>query len=370
MDEEFLYQKIKADIRQRILEGQIKPGERIQSVRELSEAWECTPGTIQHAFKDLVHEGLLVSQPGRGTSVAGTVPSLKRQRNKTLRRATLVNHTEAFLLEHINSGYSISEIQNAVEIALDRWRSEALPQPETAPGILKFCGSHDLLINNLARSYFGKIEKNTVLNIEYVGSLGGLVALAEGRADIAGCHLWDAEYGEYNLPFIRRVIPGKKLAVITLAQRRQGLIVPPGNPLAITGLNDLTRGGVRFINRQPGSGTRVWLDTMLSKLNLSTEKITGYEHECMNHSSVARAIATGNADVGLGLELAAKAFGLDFVFLNLEQYDLVMLESTSKTSAVMKFNSWLASDDGKSFINRHIGYESELTGRILHLVTN
>ena len=135
----------------------------------------------------------------------------------------------------------------------------------------------------------------------------GLIALAEGKADLAGCHLWDAESDTYNIPFVHRLLPGKDVTIVTLAHRRQGLIVAPGNPHNIHDLADLTRPGIRFVNRQSGSGTRVWLDAMFSRQGIDPKKIDGYEDERMTHSDVARTVAEGSADVGLGLETAGQA---------------------------------------------------------------
>lgn len=369
MTESYLYQKITEEIRQRIMDGTLKPGERVQSMRELCQVWNCTPGTIQRAFLELVQEGLLVSQPGRGTRVAGMLPTATGQNQLTIRRATMVNQAEAFLLERITAGFSLNEIETSIEIAMDRWRSTTAHSPISTPGKLMFCGSHDLVVNDLAHTYFGKIEKNVVLDLEYAGSLGGLFALAGGKADIAGSHLWDEGEGEYNLPHIQRVIPGKQLVVVTLAQRRQGLIVAAGNPLNIHALDDLA-GRVRFVNRQQGSGTRVWLDHRLKQIYLSPDSIKGYSHECLNHSELAREIAEERADVGIGLESAARAFGLEFIFLNLERYDLVMLEQTYHQQVVKKMFNWLSSARGKTFIAEHAGYDNSLTGKTVYLETS
>lgn len=365
MDENHLYRQIAESIRREILEGQLKPGERLPSLRQLREKWNCTPGTIQRAYHELAREGLLVSRAGRGTQVAGEIPQAKAQAQGTLRRANLVHRSEAFLLEALTAGYQLNEIQQALDLAMDRWRSLASADEAPSLEILRFNGSHDMLLNELAHHFFGKIERDTVLELNFTGSLGGLMALAEGKADIAGCHLWDVESNSYNLPFIRRLLPGKEVSVVTLAYRRMGLIVASGNPLEIRSLTDLAHPGVRFVNRQSGSGTRVWLDAALSRLNISSKQIPGFADERRTHSDVARAIAEGSANVGLGLENAAQAFGLDFIFLNRERYDLVMLTETAAWPPVQKLLDWLATPAGKQFIDQHPGYESESTGQAL-----
>ena len=367
MDETPLYQQIAERIRQDILEGRFKPGDRLPSVRQMREEWHCTPGTVQRAYNKLAREGLLVSRAGQGTLVAGGISESRGQEIETLRRAHLVHRSEAFLLEALTGGYALDEIQLAMDMAMDRWRalaSEHITEREK-PSVdaLRFSGSHDMVLNDLAHTFFGRQLPGCALRLHYTGSLGGLIALAEGSADLAGCHLWDAETGQYNLPFVRRLLPNRAVTGVTLAHRRLGLILTPGNPLKIGGLSDLARPEVRYVNRQAGSGTRVWLDAALHKLGVPADKINGYSDERMTHSDVARAVAEGVADVGLGLEAAARAYGLDFHFLIRERYDLVMLAETAQRPPVRALIAWLESPAGKKFVDQHRGYESQETGQ-------
>jgi putative molybdopterin biosynthesis protein len=364
VDDTYLYHQIAETIRKDILTGRSKPGDRLPSVRQLCENWNCTPGTIQRAYNELAREGLLVSRAGRGTQVAGIVPQAKAQAQGTLRRANLVNRMESTLLEALTAGYDLNEIQQAMDMAMDRWRALNAVQEEQPSETVRFSGSHDMVLNELSRFFFGRIVRDVDLHLAYTGSLGGLIALVEGKADLAGCHLWDAESDTYNIPFVRRLLPGKEVSLITLAHRRQGLIVAPGNPHNLQGLSDLTRAGVHFVNRQSGSGTRVWLDAMLSKMGIDPKQIEGYADERLTHSDVARAVAEGNADVGLGLENAGQAYGLDFVFLNRERYDLIIPAETAEQPAIQKLIAWLASEEGKQFVAQHKGYESQETGVI------
>jgi len=364
VEDTILYHQIAEAIRNHILTGRYKPGDRLPSVRQLCEEWSCTPGTIQRAYNELAREGLLVSRAGRGTQVAGVVPQIKVQAQGTLRRVNLVNRSEAFLLEALTAGYTLADIQEAMDLAMDRWRTLSVTQETPPTGMLRFAGSHDMVVNELSRFFFGHIIQGVPLQLNYCGSLGGLIALVEGKADLAGCHLWDAESDTYNIPFVRRLLPGKEVTMITLAHRRQGLIVAPGNPHNLQELTDLARPGVRFVNRQSGSGTRVWLDAMFSKLRIDPKQIEGYADERTTHSDVARAVADGSADVGLGLETAGLAYGLDFVFLNRERYDLIMRTETAGQPVFQKLIAWLASEAGKQFVARHKGYESQDTGSV------
>ncbi|MFM8321528.1 MAG: substrate-binding domain-containing protein, partial [Chloroflexota bacterium] len=177
-------------------------------------------------------------------------------------------------------------------------------------------------------------------------------------------HLWDAESDAYNLPFVRRLFPGQRMALLTLAHRRIGLIVPPGNPQQITRLEDLARPGVTFVNRQPGSGTRVWLDVQLRRLGIHPQDIAGYPDERRTHSEVAASIAKGQGSAGLGVQTAALAFGLDFIFLNTERYELVMPYKVWERPAMQSLQRWLATPEAHRVIQELGGYEVTETGRL------
>ncbi len=257
MDEQPIYQRIAQSMRQEIQTGNLKPGDRLPSIREMTVSWHCTPGTVQRAYRELADQHLVVSRAGQGTHVVQTALQVD---DTPLRRAGLVHMAQSFLLEAFTAGHSPEEVETAVQIALDQWRViRAQPAPAVV-NVLRFNGSHDLALIWIA-SHFGEISHQTRLDLHFSGSLGGLIALAEGRSDLAGCHLWDQETDSYNIPFVRRLLPGQLIALVTLAWRWQGLIMPAGNPARINGLADLAREGVRFVNRQPGSGTRVWLDS-------------------------------------------------------------------------------------------------------------
>ena len=151
----------------------------------------------------------------------------------------------------------------------------------------------------------------------------GLTALRDGLCHVAGSHLLDPESGEYTLPYLERLLPGREVSVVRLVHREQGLIVAPGNPTGTTGIEDVAERGLRYVNRQRGAGTRVLLDHELARRGISPEAIVGYEREEHTHLAVAAAVAAGRADCGLGVLAAARAFGLDFVPVAKEPYDLV-----------------------------------------------
>ena len=182
-------------------------------------------------------------------------------------------------------------------------------------------GSHDPVLD-LAASLLRARDPAQTLVSGPVGSLGGLVALRDGLCHVAGCHLLDPETGAYTLPWIDRVMPGHDVEVVRLVHREQGLIVPRGNPLGVEGLADLAR--LRYVNRQRGAGTRVLLDHELARAGIDPSAVDGYEREEPTHLAVAAAVAAGRADAGLGVMAAALAFGLDFVPVAREPFDLVM----------------------------------------------
>jgi len=362
MDKTPLYHQIADVIRQQVLDGKLHPGDALPSVREMAEQWSCTPGTVQQAYKELARQGLAVSRAGQGTRV-GTALPMQPPDKTPLRRAALVHQAEAFLLEVLAAGHTPAEAESAFRAALDRWRALAAEAPGVTMKTLRFAGSHDPAVS-LVASRFSEICPGCSLELAFTGSLGGLIALAEGKADLSGSHLWDEESDTYNAPFIRRLLPGRRIVLLTLAHRRLGLIVPPGNPLGLAGVADLARPGLRFINRQRGAGTRVWLDAQLRRLHVPTAAIAGYEQEAATHAEVARAVAEGQADAGLGIEAAALAYGLGFILLVTEPYDLVIPVEVWESAPVQALAAWLGTAEARAAIAGVGGYETGTSGQV------
>src|SRR5580698_3438556 len=223
-------------------------------------------------------------------------------------------------------------------------------------------GSHDLVLD-LASSALRSDDPMVTLASSNVGSLGGLVALRDGLCHLAGSHLLDPVTGEYTLPYLDRVLGGAEVSVVRLVHRDQGLMVAPGNPLGLKGIDDLTRPGVRYVNRQRGAGTRVLLDHELRNRGISPDSIDGYPREEPTHLAVAAAVAAGRADAGLGITAAARAFRLDFLPVTREPYDLVVGARDADSPRLAPLWALLESDRFRAAVRDLGGYGTEEMGR-------
>ena len=166
-------------------------------------------------------------------------------------------------------------------------------------------------------------ERGTRLVWTEMASLDALAALARGEAHVAGCHVLDTATGEYNVPWVERLVPFP-CTVVRFATWRQGFIVPPGNPHRLKNAEDLVNAKLSIVNRQAGSGSRLLLDQLLTRLHVDTWTVQGYRNEVAGHLAVAEVVAAGLAQAGVGAEVAAKVNGLGFVPLDEERYDLVI----------------------------------------------
>jgi molybdate-binding protein/DNA-binding transcriptional regulator YhcF (GntR family) len=362
-----IYQQIAEQLRQLIAMEQIKPGDRLPSIRQLSHILKINPNTVSRAYLKLEQEQILVSRRGGGTSVKplDIVSDIKASRQKKL----LENMNED-IIKSLSQGYSPEDLEAAFYLSLERWREERQSEinkpveaaTEQKKGkVIRIVGSHDLALNILLDLLRQKVD-NLETEVIHAGSLGGLIALQEERADMAGTHLLDEETGEYNYPYVKRILPGRELAIVNLSYRIQGLMVKKDNPSKIKDLEDLKRSDISFVNRQGGSGTRVLLDLQLKKQGISPSEIKGYEKEFNTHLAVASHIARGDADVGLGIEAAAISCGLDFMPMFRERYDLVIPMVNYRSERVAPMLEIIGSDEFKKIVNGVGGYDTSQTG--------
>jgi molybdate-binding protein/DNA-binding transcriptional regulator YhcF (GntR family) len=364
-----LYKQIVDQVRQSIATSQVQPGEHLPPVRQLAQLLHLNPGTVVKAYNELERAGLLVSRRGGGTvvSAAADNPGLL-----VIRQRRLSNMLSSIILEALSMGYGSEEIEAAFHNHLDRWREErkhsgdSSAKPKKAEfdrhvNTILIVGSDDLALNILL-SELKHISPDLHTDVTYAGSLGGLIALQEGKADLAGIHLLDEETGEYNYPYVKRVLPGREMAIVHLAYRVQGLMFAAGNPLQIKGIDDLNRHDITFVNRQNGSGTRVLLDRVLRQNGIKPAEVRGYEHEMDTHLAVAGEIARGKADVGLGIQAAATTCNLGFLRLFRERYDLVIPMENYNSELLKPLLEIIRSDDFRKVINNVGGYDTSETG--------
>lgn len=208
-------------------------------------------------------------------------------------------------------------------------------------------------------------NKKYFLSSSNVGSTGGLMALKTGETHMAPTHLLDLETGEYNMSYLKKYIPDKKIALVKCVNRIQGLMVKKGNPKNITKFEDLKRKDIKYINRQRGSGTRLLLDYNLNKLNIDPKNINGYYREEFTHLAVAAAVEASDADVGLGVYSAAAMMGLDFIPVYNEEYDLAIPEEYLNLEIIKEFIETIKSAEFKAKLDELGGYDYSNAGNVI-----
>ena len=281
-------------------------------------------------------------------------PAKARYHVKQLENAGLVALTHTQKIGHYTEKfYQATAAAFAIQLAI-------LPERGARPAVL-VAGSDDLALNLLAGLLRDAADAPAMFTLP-VGSLDGLIMLPQGICQLAGCHLLDLPSGEYNAPYVRHLFPGQTMRVVTLARRQQGLLVAPGNPLELGGVEDLARPKVRFINRQRGSGTRLWLDAQLKTLGINSQGIQGYERVADTHLGVADAVVSAQADAGLAVLAAAQARGLDFIPLFDERYDLVLSGDDADSALLAPVFDAMTSNAFRNIVTGLAGYQPQVAG--------
>lgn len=199
----------------------------------------------------------------------------------------------------------------------------------------------------------------------YANSEDALRRLARGEVHVAGVHLYDPTTGEFNSPFVRRLLPGAAAVLITLGTWEEGLVVRPGNPLALRRAADLARPDVTVVNREPGAGSRALLEVALREEGVPPERVAGFDRVVRSHQEVAQAVAGGQADAGVSSRGVAALFGLDFVPWRQVRYDLVVLKAYLDHPPVRQLLSTLMDRRVRWQLKTLGGYDTAGTGEVV-----
>ncbi|HVY58781.1 MAG TPA: substrate-binding domain-containing protein [Xanthobacteraceae bacterium] len=294
------------------------------------------------AWSDRMGQPLVSKEQGRGTQLTALGERLLSLRERI----------NARLAPHIES--AVSEVEQQL--------NQILNEPQSA---LCTYASHDLVLAEL-RDHL-RARPGTKLDVRFVGSLDSVVALCKARCEIAGFHVPEGPLRRDVMQAYERWLKPRVQRVIHFVRRRQGLIVRAGNPLRISDLRDVARLKARFINRQRGSGTHLAFDRLLQAQGIDRTEINGYYSEEFTHLAVAAAIAGGVADVGLGIEAAARRLKMDFIPLFSEDYYLLAKKETIEREDVAEIVSVLKTDSFRRIVQAFPGYDASLSGVVAPL---
>jgi len=293
-------------------------------------------------------------------------PATLTQLARTLKQSPAWIRHHILTLESANL-IEVSEVRKTGKVTEKFYRAKAdalflqeVILPRTKKPAVIFSGSHDLALEGIAEH----LEKQVTLLSMPVGSLDGLVNLRQGLCQISGSHLLDVS-GEYNTPFIRHLFPDRNVEIITLAYRIQGLMLANGNPKSIKKIADVAKPSMRFVNRNAGSGTRLWFDSELKRLKIPTGKINDYTKEVKTHTEAATMISANKADAALGLQAAAYQNNLDFIPLFEERYDFVLSRENEKILAPVL--DYLQTANFRNELSSLTGYNTSHSGEQISL---
>ena len=256
-------------------------------------------------------------------------------------------------------------IDEWIAINAQKGLGQAREKSRRVEGALLASGSNDPILDIL-HTHMRALYPEFYIFTANTGSTDGLKALNMGYTDIAWSHLFDPKTGEYNIPFLSTYLPNVKSVVINLFYRDLGFVTAPKNPLGIRGFEDLAQKGLRFINRQKGSGTRVLLDYHLKKLRISSSKIQGYEKEVSTHLEVGLSILSKNSDVGIATVAVSKFLSLPFIPITQESFDMLLDQSTFFEKGVQAFIEILNSREFRNKVEGLGSYDFKNSGKILY----
>lgn len=274
-----------------------------------------------------------------------------------------IRFTEADVRDYIErSGRASRRPEPAGRPAFDESRYFDLSAERRAGDGFVICGQ-DLILDIL--SNFMRMHGVRALRA-YIGSYDSLVSLYYGKVSVASAHLWDSAGDDYNVPYVRALLPGVRCVVVNVTRRMQGLYVARGNPKGILTWRDFAREDITMINREKGAGSRVLLDENLKLLDLYGSRIRGYDNENQSHLAVASAVGRGDADVAVGMEKVARQVeNVDFVPLKKERYDLVLRREQLDTPEVATMLKILRSERFQNEFKSIGGYDITDIGTII-----
>jgi putative molybdopterin biosynthesis protein len=301
--------------------------------------------------------------------MAGTLPELMNTRQ--VARYLGVNEKKIYALAKAGKipGTRVTGKWTFPRKLIDDWIERSAAQPERqkprseSRSFLLAAGSDDPCLSVL-RELFEQRTKVGSFFLDTIGSSAGLAALRDGIADVAMAHLLDTVSGQYNLSFVKGLF-GAEAVVVELFQRELGLVVAPRNPLKLRGISDLARRRIHMVNRQPGSGTRLYLDHALAKLKIAERRVTGYDQVVSTHFEVALRVLRGEAHVGLATLAAARMLGLDFVPLARERFDAVISRQRFFLPGIQLLLDIVGSRDFRDRLDVLGGYDCRESGRII-----
>jgi putative molybdopterin biosynthesis protein len=227
-------------------------------------------------------------------------------------------------------------------------------------------GSHDISLGIL-RDMVKNRHPDQDLISTHVGSMSGIMAFRKGITDLCTTHVLDERDNVYNINIVKKYVPERDWILVNIAKRTQGLVVRKGNPKSISGIENLGKMDVTFVNRQVGSGTRILLDALLQEKGIASETVKGYDREESSHTAVAILVREGVADTGIAIHAVARVFSLDFIPLAEEDYDLLVTKEFSETERFQSLLDLIRSNEFKDRLHEVGGYNTEDTGKIKYV---
>lgn len=284
---------------------------------------------------------------------------IKRDEIRSYKVGRKVRFTEEDVKEYIARSRVSQATKNAPSV--DGVQFNLLGGEKRPDGFI-LCGQ-DLILDVL--SNYMRLHGVPALRA-YIGSYDGLVSLYRNMVNVTAAHMWDSDSDTYNIPYVRRLLPGIPAVVVHLTCRMQGLYIAKGNPKGINGWKDFARDDIVMINREQGAGSRVLLDEHLKHLGIFGSSIRGYRNETSSHLAVASAVSRGEADVAIGNEkIARQVDNIEFIPLQKERYDLVLRKEDLNTSEIQTMMNIIRSNAFRNEFGNIGGYDTSDMGRVV-----